>query len=97
MPIDDAGGHTAIGWRPVTQAILRAVAAQPRPIVFLAWGRHAQAALRRAGIEDGRQHLVVLSVHPAQRRGDFVRSDPFGRANSRLSAAGGAAIDWSLS
>jgi uracil-DNA glycosylase len=59
VPEGTAGGHAKIGWRPVTDAILRAVASQPGPVVFMPWGAHARAAVRRAGIKDGRPHIPV--------------------------------------
>jgi uracil-DNA glycosylase len=96
VPEGTAGGHAKIGWQPVTDAILRAVASQPGPIVFMPWGVHARAAVRRAGITDGRPHILCPSVHPMERRGAFVGSNPLGRANNRLRAHGLNPIDWSL-
>jgi len=43
VPRDQAGGHAQIGWQPVTDAILRAVASQPGPVVFMPWGVRARA------------------------------------------------------
>ena len=96
VPEGTAGGHAKIGWQPVTDAILRAVASQPGPVVFMPWGAHARAAVRRAGIKDGRPHILSLSVHPMERRGAFIGSNPFGCANDQLLALGLGPIDWSL-
>jgi uracil-DNA glycosylase len=96
VPQGMTGGHATIGWQPVTDAILRAVASQPGPVVFMPWGVHARAAVRQAGIQDGRPHILCPSVHPMERRGAFIGSNPFGCANDRLRALGLAPIDWSL-
>ena len=37
-----ANSHRGIGWEQFTDAVIRAVDAQDRPIVFLLWGRPAQ-------------------------------------------------------
>jgi uracil-DNA glycosylase len=96
VPEGTAGGHAKIGWQPVTDAILRAVASQRRAVVFMSWGVVARAAVSRAGIKDGRPHILCPSVHPMERRGAFIGSDPFGCANDRLRALGLDPIDWSL-
>ncbi len=96
VPEGKAGGHMQIGWQPVTDAILRAVASQPGPVVFMAWGAHARAAVMRAGIEDGHPHNVSASVHPMERRGSFIGTNPFGCVNDKLRRIGQAPIDWSL-
>lgn len=96
VPEGKAAGHASIGWQPVTDAILRAVASQPGPVVFMPWGAHARVAVRHSGIEDGRLHILCPSIHPMERRGSFIGSDPFGCANGRLLARGLEPIDWSL-
>ena len=96
VPEGKAGGHRGIGWAPVTEAILRAVAQQRGPVAFMPWGIHAGKAVARARIVDGQPHIVSASVHPMQRQGAFVRSNPFGRVNERLCELGACPIDWSL-
>src|SRR5450759_5295844 len=58
VPEGKAAGHATIGWQPVTDAILRAVASQPGPVDFMPWGVHARAAVRRVDINDGRPHIL---------------------------------------
>jgi uracil-DNA glycosylase len=96
VPEGTAGGHAKIGWQPVTDAILRAVASQPSSVVFMPWGAHARVAVRHAGIHDSHPHILCPSVHPMERRGGFIGSNPFGCANDRLRALGLERIDWSL-
>jgi uracil-DNA glycosylase len=96
IPEGTAGGHAKIGWQPVTDAILRAVASQPGPVVFMPWSAHARAVVRHAGTHDSHPHILCPSVHPMERRGGFIGSDPFGCANDRLRAIGLERIDWLL-
>ena len=65
VPEGKAAGHATIGWHSVTDAILRAVASQPGPVVFMPWGAHARVAVRHAGIHDS-SHLLYPSVHPME-------------------------------
>lgn len=90
---DDANSHRGV-WKPLTDAIVNAVSAQRRPIVFLLWGRQAQQIQKRVRISD--PHDVIESVHPAARKPGrpFVDSMPFRRADARL---GRRKIDWRLS
>ncbi len=96
VPRGQAGGHAKIGWQPVTDAILRAVASQPGSVVFMPWGAPAREAVGRAGILDGHLHVVCPSVHPMERRGSSIGSNPFGYVNERLRRLDLARIDWSL-
>src|SRR5664280_1782133 len=61
IPEGTAGGHAKIGWQPVTDGILRAVASQPGPVVFMPWGAHARAAVRRAGSRTATHPVPVRS------------------------------------
>ena len=90
-----SGSHLRIGWRPITDAILTTVAREPGPIVFFAWGLHAQATLTRRGITANGRH-IVCTAYPADRRDRFSKADPFGDARTRLQAVGAAPLDWSL-
>jgi len=92
-----ANSHKQLGWRPFTDAIIRAAAARPDPVVFLLWGRFAQQ--KRSLIDQ--RHIVIESNHPSPLSANrpptpFVGSRPFSRANSQLKALGEEPIDWSL-
>ena len=88
-----AGSHRGQGWERFTDAVIRAVTGSREPVVFLLWGKAAQA--KGELIPDGR-HTVVTGAHPSffsARRG-FFGSRPFSRANRALESAGRAPIDW---
>lgn len=93
------GSHARQGWEVLTDTLIDAVAAQPRPIAFLLWGAHAQAKEARvAGA--GRRHRVWAANHPsplaAQRPPlPFIGCAHFGEVAAFLEAAG-TPIDWSL-
>ena len=90
-----AESHAPIGWRDLTTRIIEVVAAEPRPIAFLLWGRHAQAF---APSIDDRRHVMLCSTHPSplSARKGFLGSRPFTCANARLRDLGADPIDWSL-
>lgn len=89
----EAGSHRRLGWEPVTQALVTALAARGAPLVALLWGRDAQSlapALSGAS--------VVTGVHPSPlsaSRG-FFGSRPFSAVDAALAARGEPPFDWSL-
>jgi uracil-DNA glycosylase len=69
-------------WKVFTKAVIGAVGAQTRPIVFLLWGRQA----RQMRTLTPSRHTYVESVHPAARGTEprFIDSKPFSRADTAL-------------
>ena len=55
--------HAGKGWEVLTDAIIRQVAQQGPPTVFMLWGSHAQAKQRLIPADRG--HLVLTSNHPS--------------------------------
>ena len=94
-----AASHRGRGWEAFTDAVIRAVAAQPEPVVFLLWGAHAQAkAAFVRTVEQGGAHLVLSAPHPSPLSAykGWFGSRPFSRANAFLAAHGAAPVDWAL-
>ena len=91
----EAGSHAGRGWERLTDAAIQALADQREGIVFLLWGRHAQA--KRAMI-DHRRHLVLCAAHPSPLSASkgFFGCRHFSQANEYLAARGETPIDWSL-
>ena len=58
-----AASHSGKGWEVLTDAVIRHVAEQGRPTVFMLWGAHAQS--KRALIPADKGHLVLTSNHPS--------------------------------
>ncbi|WP_374593480.1 uracil-DNA glycosylase [Aquabacterium sp.] len=93
--------HAKRGWEALTDAIVDALAADPRPKVFLLWGAHAQAKAPRIAAHP--QHAVLQSNHPSPlsaKRGPvpFVGSRPFSRAAQWLQQhdPSGPLLAWRL-
>ncbi len=90
-----AYSHRGIGWEEFTDAAIRAVAAEDRPIVFILWGKPAQA--KKSMIRNPK-HLVLEAPHPSPLsayRG-FFGSKPFSKTNDYLQRNGIAPIDWQI-
>ena len=56
------GAHQGLGWEAFTNAAIRAVSEQKEYVVFLLWGRHAQA---KEALIDTNKHLVLKAPHPS--------------------------------
>lgn len=88
------GSHRGKGWEEVTECAISSLVARKTPLVAILWGRDA------AGVKPLLQNVPTLqSAHPSPlsaSRG-FFGSHPFSRANELLVAAGGTAINWSVS
>lgn len=87
--------HAGKGWEMFTDAAIRAVNDQPRPIVFLLWGAYAQKKIK---LIDETRHVVIKSAHPSplSAANGFFGSKPFSKINVALQAAGQEPIDWKL-
>ncbi|KQO08106.1 uracil-DNA glycosylase [Sphingomonas sp. Leaf242] len=95
----DAASHQKRGWERFTDAVIAAVSAQDKPVVFLLWGAYAQK--KAAFVDDvskGGRHLVIASAHPSPlaARTGFFGSRPFSRANAFLETNARPPIDWAL-
>lgn len=88
-----AGSHRKIGWEPITEAVVRALALRATPLVVILWGGQARAL---AQLFTAPNTLVIESAHPSPlsaRRG-FFGSQPFSRTNAFLADHGLVPIDW---
>ena len=90
-----AFSHKDIGWQEFTDAAIRVLAGQDRPLVFILWGRPAQ---QKASMITNPRHLILKSPHPSPLsayRG-FFGSRPFSKTNAYLEANGLTPIDWQI-
>ena len=90
-----AFSHRGIGWEQFTDAAIRALNAQDRPIVFMLWGRPAQ---EKAAMLDNPRHLILKAAHPSPlsaQRG-FFGCRHFSRCNEFLVQNGENPIDWQI-
>ena len=90
-----ANSHQGMGWEIFTDAVIEAVNAQDRPIVFILWGRPAQ---QKAAMLTNPKHLILKAPHPSPLsafRG-FFGSSPFSQTNAFLESHGETPIDWQI-
>ena len=90
-----ANSHRGSGWEEFTDAAIRVLNAQDRPIVFILWGRPAQMKKRML---DNPKHLILEAPHPSPLsayRG-FFGSKPFSQTNRFLEEHGIEPIDWQI-
>ncbi len=87
--------HQNIGWEEFTDAAIRVLNDVDRPIVFMLWGRPAQA---KKSMLDNPKHLILEAPHPSPLsayRG-FFGCRHFSRANAFLEENGLTPIDWQI-
>ena len=90
-----ANSHQGKGWEQFTDAIIRAVNAEDRPIAYLLWGRPAQSKM---SMLDNPKHKVFTAPHPSPlsaHRG-FFGCKHFSQANNFLMENGVEPIDWQI-
>ena len=90
-----ANSHRGIGWEEFTDAAIRILNEQDRPIVFILWGRPAQM---KKSMLNNPKHLILEAPHPSPLsayRG-FFGSRPFSQTNAFLEAHGLTGIDWQI-
>ena len=80
-----AASHSKRGWEVLTDAVIRQVAEQGKPTVFMLWGSHAQS--KRVLIPADRGHLVLMSNHPSPLSAlrppvPFIGNGHFGQAKA---------------
>ena len=90
-----ANSHRGIGWEEFTDAAIRILNEQDRPIVFILWGRPAQM---KKSMLNNPKHLILEAPHPSplsSYRG-FFGSRPFSKTNNFLQQHGLTPIDWQI-
>ena len=90
-----ANSHQGKGWEQFTDAVIEAVNAQDRPIVYLLWGRPAQSKIPML---TNSKHLILKAPHPSPLsayRG-FFGCRHFSQANAFLEKNRIEPIDWQI-
>ncbi len=88
-----ANSHRGIGWEEFTDAAIKVLADQDRPLVFILWGTPAR---RKKALIYNPKHLIIESPHPSplSASGGFFGSRPFSKTNDYLVRCGLTPIDW---
>ena len=90
-----ANSHRGIGWEEFTDAAIRILDEQDRPIVFLLWGKPAQS---KKSMLHNAKHLILTAPHPSPlsaHRG-FFGCKHFSQTNEFLKEQGLSPIDWQI-
>lgn len=87
--------HQGKGWEHFTDAIIEAVNRQDRPVVYLLWGRPAQAKIPML---NNPKHLILKAPHPSPYSADrgFFGCRHFSQANEFLKSHGVEPVDWQI-
>lgn len=90
-----ANSHKGIGWEEFTDAAIRALNNEDRPIVYMLWGAPAG---RKAEMLNNKKQLVLKAPHPSPLsayRG-FFGCKHFSKCNDFLKQNGLEEIDWQI-
>ena len=90
-----ANSHRGIGWETFTDAAIRILNEQDRPIVYLLWGKPAQM---KKSMLNNPKHLILEAPHPSPLsayRG-FFGCQHFSKTNEYLKENGLEPIDWQI-
>jgi len=92
---NQAGSHQNRGWENFTDASIRHLSSEKEHLVFLLWGRYAQA---KEKMIDRSKHLILKAAHPSplSAYNGFFGCKHFSRTNSYLSETGSEPINWEL-
>jgi len=90
-----ANSHKDKGWEKFTDATIKAISEKKENVVFILWGRPAQA---KEKLIDSSKHYIIKAPHPSPLsayRG-FFGSKPFSKTNTFLVSKGLEPIHWCL-
>lgn len=91
----EANSLQGIGWEQFTDAVIKVLNKEDRPIVFILWGAPAG---KKSAMLDNPKHLILKAPHPSPLsayRG-FFGSKPFSKTNQFLVENKIKPIDWQI-
>jgi uracil-DNA glycosylase len=92
--------HSDWGWEVLTDKIIQALSAHPKPKAFLLWGAHAQSKSKQIeALNDQGRHLVLKANHPSPLSAlrlptPFMGCGHFGQVNRWLEGQKKKPILW---
>jgi uracil-DNA glycosylase len=89
------GSHQNKGWETFTDAVIRLLSDKREGLVFLLWGKYAQA---KENLIDPGKHFILKAAHPSpySASSGFFGCRHFSLTNLYLSEQGKGQIDWAL-
>ncbi len=87
--------HSKIGWATFTDAVIKLISARRENIVFLLWGKFAQAKMLYI---DHQKHHILTAAHPSpfSAYNGFYGCKHFSKTNDYLKSFGKEVINWQL-
>ena len=91
----EPGSHQKMGWEQFTDQAIRALSEQREGLVFMLWGRYAQA---KASLINPTKHVVLTAAHPSpfSAYNGFFGCSHFSKANAYLVKKGEKPIVWQI-
>jgi uracil-DNA glycosylase len=84
--------HAGMGWEKFTDAVIQSLNEKRTHIVYLLWGKYAQA---KGAVISREQNLVLASAHPSPYSvSSFYGNHHFSQTNAYLTSHGIPPIDW---
>jgi len=84
--------HGGMGWEKFTDAVIQALNKKREHIVYLLWGKYAQA---KGEVIDRNKNLVLTSAHPSPYSAtNFFGNHHFSQCNEYLKKNGLTPINW---
>lgn len=92
---NQAGSHQGKGWENFTDAVIKTLSDQKSGLVFLLWGRFAQA---KEVLIDGSKHHILKAAHPSpfSAYNGFMGCKHFSKTNELLKQQGQEEINWAI-
>jgi uracil-DNA glycosylase len=92
---NQAGSHQNRGWERFTDSVISGLSSNFSAIVFMLWGRYAQA---KESLIDIQKHCVLKAAHPSpfSACNGFFGCRHFSSANEYLVSQGKEPVDWAL-
>ncbi|MGX7031382.1 uracil-DNA glycosylase [Vagococcus zengguangii] len=90
-----ANSHSGHGWETFTDAVIKRLGEREEPIIFVLWGKQAQAKER---LIQNNYHVILKAPHPSplsSYRG-FFGSKPYSTINAQLEQWGQSPINWEI-
>lgn len=90
-----AGSHQNRGWEQFTDKVIQTLSEQRSGIIFLLWGKYAQAKTK---LIDGEKHFILTAAHPSpfSAYNGFFECGHFVKTNEILEKNGENKIDWNI-
>lgn len=87
------GSHRNLGWELFTDEIIRLLNQRTDPIIFLLWGKDAQA---KKNLITNHHHFILTAPHPSplSAYGGFFGCRHFSQVNKILTSLNKTPIDW---